>query len=477
MKTTGQGRPKSSADPRSYTIAPDPLVFEALSRQVRPELVEQAVAIKQRRRRRHRKIPAAATVWLVIAMGLWGDADIPGLWRQVVGTLASLWQAALGRKPPTKGALSQARTRLRARPMRRLFKATVRPLATVGTRGAVYKTMPLKAMDGDDYTLPDTPANAKAFGRPSTSKSSGATVVPGGYPQCHVTRLIEVGTRLTLEAFVKPQNQNDHPTAPALLACCARGDLALVDCGYYSYRLIKQAIDQGTFILGPVPCHVVLRPIEHLSDGSYLAKVYPDSDDRHYDRHGVPVRVIEYTFDDPVRPGHGERHRLVTTLLDATAHPAMELIVLYHERWEIEIANDEITTHQLARPVTELRSRTPAGVVQEIYGVLLAHNAVRALMREAALSIDVDPRTLSFIHAVRVIRETIPIMRKASTELLPALYEAMLCQIAQGVLPPRDGRINPRVVKVKMSNFKKKRPEHYNVPKPKPFAASIVMLN
>jgi hypothetical protein len=476
METTGQGRPKSSVNPRGR-IAPDPLVLEALCRQIRPELVDQAVAIKQRRRRRQRKIPAAATVWLVIAMGLWGDADIPGLWRQVVGVLASLWQAALGRKPPTKGALSLARSRLRARPMRRLFKSTARPLANARTRGAVYKTMPLKAMDGDDYTLPDTPANAKAFGRPSTARSAGGQTVPGGYPQCHVTRLIEVGTRLTLEAFVKPQNQNDHPTAPALLACCAPRDLALVDCGYYSYRLIKQAIDQGTFLLGPVPCHVVLKPTQHLPDGSYLAKVYPDSDYRRYDRDGITVRVIEYTFDDPNRPGHGEKHRLVTTLLDATAHPAMELIVLYHERWEIEIANDEITTHQLARPTTELRSRTPAGVVQEIYGVLLAHNAVRALMHEAALTIDVDPRTLSFMHAVRVIRETIPLMRAAQTPLLPALYDAMLKHISQQVLPPRDGRINPRVVKVARSAFKSKRSHHYKVPKPKPFAESIVMLN
>ena len=477
MQTNGQGRPKSSVDPHGR-IAPDPLVLEALSRQIRPELVERAVAIKRRRRRRHRQIPAAATVWLVIAMGLWGDADIPALWRQVVGTLASLWQAARGRKPPTKGALSQARTRLRAGPMRRLFKATAQPLATARTRGAVYKTMPLKAMDGDDYTLPDTPANAKAFGKPMTAPSAGAQAVPAGYPQCHVTRLIEVGTRLTLEAFVKPQDQNDHPTAPALLARCAPRDLALVDCGYYSHRLIKQAIDQGTFILGPVPCHVVLKPIQHLPDGSYLAKVYRDSDYRRYDRDGITVRVIEYTFDDPVRPGHGERHRLVTTLLDAESYPAMELIVLYHERWEIEIANDEITTHQLARLArTELRSRTPAGVVQEIYGVLLAHNAVRALMHEAALSIDVDPRTLSFIHAVRVIRETIPVMRAASTQLLPALYDAMLKQISQRVLPSRDGRINPRVVKVARSKFKSKRAKHYKVPKPKPIADSIVMLN
>jgi hypothetical protein len=206
-------------------------------------------------------------------------------------------------------------------------------------------------------------------------------------------------------------------------------------------------------------------------------RIYPTWKDRRHGTRGLIVRVIEYTFDDPHRPGHGQRHRLATTLLDAAACPAKQLVVLYHERWEFEIANDEITTHQLARPV-ELRSRTPQGVVQEIYGVLLAHNAVRALMHEAATTVDIDPRSLSFIHAVRVIRETIPLLRAASTEQLPPMYHAMIAHIAAGRLPPRDHRINPRVVKVKMSNFAKKRPEHYHIQHPeKSFIAAIVMLN
>jgi len=122
-------------------------------------------------------------------------------------------------------------------------------------------------------------------------------------------------------------------------------------------------------------------------------------------------------------------------------------------------------------------------VVQELYGVaafrcLLAHNAIRALMHEAALTIDVDPRTLSFCHAVRVVRDTVPLMRAAPTCALPMLYDAMIRQISLGLLPPRDGRINPRVIKVKMSNWPKKRPQHYHVAQlTKPFATSIVMLN
>jgi hypothetical protein len=494
MNRTGQGRPSSS--PSSTSAAPsapqllEQVVLEALAQYVSPERIAavlQETSRRRRRKRRVRRLPPAAVIWLVIAIGLWSDVDVPSLWRQVVGTLASLWRAATdatsgGVKPPCKSALSQARTRLGARPLRLLFKSTAAKAAklraTPPTRGAMYKTIPLKAMDGDDFTLADTPANVKAFGKPTTARDGKR--ISAGHPHAHVTRLIEVGTRMTLDALIKPQHAVDRPSAPYLLRNCSRGDLVLWDCGFYSYKLIRQALDQGTFALGPVASPIVLECVRRLSDGSFLAKVYPDSKRRERDKHGTIVRVIEYTFDDPARPGHRERHRLVTTLLDAEAYPAAELIVLYHQRWEIEIANDEITTHLLAgrTATTELRSKMPAGVVQEIYGVLLAHNAVRALMVEAAATIDVDPRTLSFIHAVRVIRETIPLMRSARTEQLPALYAAMLRHIAAGVLPPRDNRINPRVVKVKMSNFKKKRPEHYNWPQPaKPFAESIVMLN
>jgi hypothetical protein len=292
-----------------------------------------------------------------------------------------------------------------------------------------------------------------------------------------------VGTRFTIEALVKPCGTSDHVSAPALLARCAAGDLALWDCGFHSHALLAQAVRQGTFVLAPVPSHAVLEPTEVLADGSYLSKVYPTPAHRARDQDGIVVRVIEYTFDDPARPGHGERHRLITTLLDAVRFPAEELVVLYHDRWEIEIANDEITTHQLARRSTgaggaELRSRTPCGVIQEVYGVLLAHNAVRAMMHEAALRVDVDPRRLGFMHAVRVVRDVVPLMRAAATAALPKMYDAMIAQIGQGVLPPRDGRINPRVIKVKMSPWPKKRPHHYKPPQPtKPFRQAIAMLN
>lgn len=440
-----------------------------------PSEVDDVLKQTGRREKRVRKLPAAAVVWLIVLMGLRSDLDLPAMWRQVCGTLASLLLTLVGMRPPVKSALAQARRKLGCRPMRQLFRRTAQPLATGGTRGAFYKGMRLLAMDGDDYKIPDTPDNARVFGRPSTRREDED--LPGGYPVIHTMRLIEVGTRLCLEAMVKPYGTNDHEGAAPLLRAATAGDLVLWDCGFYSHGAMHQAQTEGKFFLGPAPAHAVLKPIKHLADGSYLAKVYGHSNDLRDDRGGRVVRVLEYTLDDPALVGHGERHRLVTNLLDEAAYPALELIGLYHERWEIEIANDEMTTHLLARAV-ELRSRTPAGVVQEYYGVLLAHNAVRMLMHEAALSIDIDPRNLSFLHAVRVIRDVLPMMRNAPSGLLPEIYRGMIASISMGLLPPRDGRINPRVVKVlRPSNFPAKKPIHSHWPQPqRPFLQSVVML-
>lgn len=462
------------------------VVLEALARHIRPALIDAVLRQSGRGGRRVRKspcflatrqgeLPPRAVVWLVIAIGLWGEMDIPSLWRQVAGTLRTLWRVASGRSPPTKSALCQARGRLGPRPMRQLFVQASAPLATSATRGAFYKGLRLMAIDGWELTIPDTPANSKAFGRPTTRRDGQQ--VAGGYPMVQVPRLIEVGTRLSVEALIRPYRNAEYPVAAALLRRAPTGSLVLWDRGFYGYGSPRRPVDEGKHVLGRVGARVVYERVGDLPDGSYRARIYPTQRDRRRGTRGLIVRVIEYIFDDPSRPGHGQRHRLVATLTDAAAYPAKELIVLYHERWEFEIANDEITTHQLARPV-ELRSRTPCGVVQEIYGVLLAHNAVRALMHDAAVTVDIDPRSLSFIHAMRVVRETIPLLRSAPADQLWPMYRAMIVHISTGRLPPRGNRINPRVVKVKMSKFAKKRPEHYHVRHPdKPFLQSIVMLN
>ncbi len=330
-------------------------------------------------------------------------------------------------------------------------------------------------VDSQKLLLPDTPANRKAFGKHTTRRFG--RMVPAGYPQVHLMRLLEAGTHLTVELLVKPCKKHEYLLAGALMHK-ARSllDLILWDCGFYGYSLLRQAIDTSRYVLGRVSSTVVFEAVQTLPDGSFLARIYPSWQARRRGRDGRIVRVISYSFKDPNRPDHGQRHRLVTTLLDARKYPARELVVLYHQRWEIEIDNDEITTHQLHRHV-ELRSGTPVNIVQEIYGIFLAHNTIRTLMHEAALRVDRDPRTLSFIHAVRVIKDAIPLLRAAGSKQLPKLYDGLLAQIGRGILPPRDGRINPRVVKIKMSNYKKKRPEDLSPPQPSvAFQEDIVIL-
>jgi hypothetical protein len=177
---------------------------------------------------------------------------------------------------------------------------------------------------------------------------------------------------------------------------------------------------------------------------------------------------------DPKRPQKQTQHRLLTTLLDATAHPAKGLIVLYHERWEHEGTIDELKTHQMARP--QLRSKTPAGVIQEIEGLLLAHYVVRTLMFEAALRVGVPPVRMSFTATLKILRCRLPEVPKSKAGQR-RWWQDLLAEIGEAVLPPRRDRINPRVKKRKMSKWPKKRPHHRKPEQPSmPFHQSILIL-
>jgi hypothetical protein len=238
-------------------------------------------------------------------------------------------------------------------------------------------------------------------------------------------------------------------------------------------------VDRQVQVLFRVKSQLVLRPLRSLADGSYLAKIYPTPYDRTKDRHGIVVRVIRYTLDDPQRVGHGEEHVLLTTLLDPVTDPALDLIVLYHQRWEQELVFDEQKTHQAPRQAgkeAQVRSETPAGVVQEVYALSLGHYVTRALMAEAAASAGLDPDRWSFIGCLRILRLRLPECTGGSAATYRAWYARLLAEMSQEQLPPRRNRINPRVVKRKMSKFQKKRPRHRPVPPlKKRFAEAVVI--
>jgi hypothetical protein len=241
--------------------------------------------------------------------------------------------------------------------------------------------------------------------------------------------------------------------------------LVMWDRGFHDYDMIARAQQRGAQVLSRLPANVKPKRTRTLGDGSYLAYLRPSDYPRRKRGERLLVRIIEYTLTDPALPGYGETHRLVTTLLDPESCPALDLACAYHERWEIEIVIDEVDTHQrlAGRP---LRSLKPVGIIQELYGLLIAHYAIRFLMHEAALQSDLDPDRLSFVHALRVIADAVPEFQMVALSQLTHLYHRLLQDIADGRIPKRRLRSNPRVVKRKMSNFRRKRPEHQHWPQP-----------
>jgi len=275
-------------------------------------------------------------------------------------------------------------------------------------------------------------------------------------------------------------HDSEQTLAPQLWERLPEDALLLLDRGFFSYNH-WQALQSRVKLLVRVNKQMVLRPIRRLSDGSCLAKVYRNSWNRQQDRHGIVVRVIEYTLNDPQRTGHGEVHRLITNLLDETEDPALELIVLYHERWEEELVLDEQKTHQdprRAEKPAHLRSETPAGVRQELYALSLAHFVVRALMVEAARPVQLDVDRLSFLGCLQILQCRLPECDARSSDTMAAWYAAVLAELRHEQIGPRRNRINPRVIKRKMSRWPKKRPHHRHPPPlRKHFVDCVVMTN
>ena len=252
--------------------------------------------------------------------------------------------------------------------------------------------------------------------------------------------------------------------------------LVLWDRGFHEFDLFRAVQQRGSHVLSRLPAHVRPRRLQPLTDGSALGYLVPSAYQRRKAGEQLLVRIIEYTLTDPALNGYGQKHRLVTTLLDPEYYPALELICLYHERWEIELVMDEMDTHQrlTAGP---LRSLTPRGVMQELYGWVLAHFAIRALMHQAAVQARLDPDRLSFVHALEVVRIAIPEFQMTAPAQHGSLRKRLLRDLVSALLPVRRSRINPRVVKRKMSDFHLKRAEHARWPQPSmPFHQSVQLI-
>jgi hypothetical protein len=344
---------------------------------------------------RRRDLPAHVVVYYVIALALYMQSS----YREVLRCLLEgiQWLAgplgAIG--VAGNSGISQARTRLGWEPLKQLHDEVVKPIAVAATKGAWYRGLRLVSMDGSTLDVADEKGNAQAFGRPGASRGESA------YPQLRFVSLAEVGTHVLFGSRMAEYATSEIALAKTVLPGLSKGMLCMADRGFFGFEMWKQAAATGADLLWRARKNILLPCEKRLPDGSYLSRIYASDKDRRKGSDGVIVRVIEYRLEGV--EGAEPLYRLATTLLNHDPNTATELAALYHERWEIETAFDELKTHlRGARMV--LRSKTPDLVRQEFYGLLMAHFAVRGLMHEAALNADEDPDRLSFLHSVRVVR-------------------------------------------------------------------------
>ena len=396
MPRAGQVKPPS--DERLS----DRIAIGLLTRTFTPAAVDSAVASTERGEVRSRLLPARVTVYYVLAMCLFSGQGYEEVMRLLVGGLEWLGRWRRVWTVPSTAAIAKARARLGAEPLRALFDATVRPLATESTHGAWYRGLRLVAIDGATLDVPDTAENDARFGRAGSSRGEGR----GAFPQVRLVGLGECGTHAVFAAAMDSYSTAEKTLAERLLPALRPGMLMLADRGFLSIDLWRQAALTGADLLWRASASFSLPVLEVLADGSYLSRLVPSTTAaRRGGSEPVTVRVVEYTIDDGRAP-EGEHYRLVTTLLDPDQAPAAELAELYAQRWEFENTLDELKTHQRGAKVV-LRSKSPDGVEQEIWGFLLVHWAIRELMHTAALDGDVDPDRVSFIRTLRLARRTV----------------------------------------------------------------------
>ena len=382
----------------------DHISLGVLTTQFPLERVEQVLFETERLSERERELPAHVMVYYVVALALYADVSTREVLRCVVE--GARWLGApTATTMPSKSGISQARTRLGAAPMEALYRAVVAPVATAGTPGAWYRGWRVMSLDGTSLDVGDTVANARAFGRPSSVRGVNAT---GAFPQLRLVGLLENGTHAICGAQLGPYRLSEVTMAAAVVPHLTGEMLCLADRGFLGFDLWRQAAATGAALLWRAGANFTLPVLTRFPDGSYRSALRWTNRCTTADRTPIPVRVIEYTL--PGVPTAEAPYRLVTTVLEPDRAPAAELAALYHERWEMETAFDEFKTH-LRGGRRVLRSKTPALVQQEVWGFLLAHFALRALMHEAALGAlprARDPDTLSFTHALRVTRRTLP---------------------------------------------------------------------
>lgn len=411
---------------------------------------------------RERKLTQMVIVYYVIGLSLVRRLNLAAVFRFLARGLRWLWPDA-DLALPTAGALLYRRKQLGVTVLRLLFRRKCQPMATQETKGAFRFGLRLMAIDSTLDEVADTPTNALHFGRLTSGKSRSP------YPQVRCLYLAEVGTHAIVDVVPAPCRVSEQRLAPTLLRSVQPDMLVLCDRNFPSMDFLAAVRQRQAHALMRLAADRYTQAEQVLSDDSYLVTLHPAK------QPAFQVRVIEYRLHPHLTQELGQfptsrnareadptqLHRLVTTLLDPTQAPALELILCYHERWEIELCIDELKTH-LRLSEQPLRSQDPVLVYQELYGLLLSHYAVRYLMHQSALQGDLDPDRLSFSYALQVLETACYEFSVVAREQLPLLKSRLLVDLREPstLLSARRLRFYPRVVKRAFHPFHRKQLWH-----------------
>jgi Insertion element 4 transposase N-terminal/Transposase DDE domain len=406
------------------------LGFGLISKFCPIEVVERVIEECGRKEKRVRLLPAWLVVYGLVMLCLYPDASYQEvLQRMALGaSTPRRWQV------PNKSALIQARVKLGWEVMERLFRALTAPLARAGTQGCFWRGLRVMAIDGTTMEVANNPANEAAFGGPSTTGRQRA-----GNPQIRIATLTECGTHAVVDAGMGRYKEDELSLMSRFAPSVNSEMLLLGDRKLASTKLWTLLVEQDAHLLWRAPRTVATKLNKDLSDGSYLSVIFRKEKGR---RFKVTVRVVEYAVE-----GSSEIYRLITSLLDPSTAPAEELARLYHQRWEVEGAFDELKTHQRGSGAV-LRSQSPQGVRQEFWAHMILHGIVRKLAYQASRAVaDADPDRISFVASLQVIRRTATGGTGCLAHLLHRLLKLALSELTQlRLLVVRRHRQCPRVV-------------------------------
>lgn len=401
------------SSPRPWGRLTDHIGLGVVSARFDRDLLEEVINRTGRREKRSRRLPAHVMIRYVIAMGLFFAESYEEVMRRLVGNLRKLGSWTDDWQVPTASAITQARQRLGPAPMAALFDRACVPLATSGTKGAWLARRRLMAVDATSFDVADTTDNAERFGKMGSGPKASA------YPKLHVAALAECASHAIVGAVLGSCRTGERTLVADLVDKIGPDMLVLADAGLYSYELFTNFAATGADLAWRIGASVSVGHLRWLPDGSYQALIYrPGLSAERRARlveqakagQDIPadlarlVRVVEYTVAD--RNPDGELIVVITTVLDPHEVPALDLAEAYHQRWEEESALDEIKTDLRGRGEI-LRSKTPDLVEQQMWGLLLAHYAIRALLLQAADPAGYDPDRMSFIRGLRVVRRQV----------------------------------------------------------------------